>query len=259
MNKQLSPNHTVEKTEDGSFTAYSKRFDEHYHSTKDGALNESLQKHILPAFRLKKDQKELHILDICFGLGLNTLATIEHYAKYAPDVKLFIYSPEIDTELVASLPNFLYPESFTPYKEIITTLSKTRYYQSDNICIELFLGDAREYVKRFENCFDIVYQDPFSPSHNPTLWTLEYFSDIAKAIKHDGVLTTYSTALKTRLALHQNHFNIYLLQHENARNSTIASLETIDGAKKIDMEHKIACNPQITPLSDIEVAQTNTI
>ncbi|MDQ7068965.1 MAG: MnmC family methyltransferase [Sulfurimonas sp.] len=49
--------------------------------------------------------------------------------------------------------------------------------------MEVFLGDAREYVRRFENRFDIVYQDAFSPSVNPALWTQEYFKDIKVAMK----------------------------------------------------------------------------
>ncbi len=250
MNEEISPNHKVERTEDGSFTAFSKRFNEHYHSTKDGALNESMQKHILPAYRLKKGQKELHILDICFGLGLNTLATIHHYTKNAPDTRLYIYSPEIDSELIAALPKFTYPKEFLPYKKIIEALSSCGSYNYENISVELFLGDAREYVRGFENRFDIIYQDAFSPAHNPTLWTLEYFGDIAKAIKKEGVLTTYSTALKARLALYKNGFAIYLLKHQNARNSTVASLKPIEDLERVDMEHKIACNLDVKPLRD---------
>ena len=68
-------------SEDGSFTAYSKEYDEHYHSTKDGALNESILKHVLPAFKIKKNLEEINILDICFGLGFNTLATLYYHKK----------------------------------------------------------------------------------------------------------------------------------------------------------------------------------
>jgi len=42
--------HTLTLSDDGSYTAYSKEYDEHYHSTKDGALKESLQKHVIPAY-----------------------------------------------------------------------------------------------------------------------------------------------------------------------------------------------------------------
>jgi len=61
--------HKMVESEDGSFTAYSSEFDEHYHSTRDGALHESLYKHVVPAFEHHKDKDELSILDICFGLG----------------------------------------------------------------------------------------------------------------------------------------------------------------------------------------------
>ncbi len=49
-----------------------KEFDESYHSQKDGALRESLEKHIIPAFKFSKDRDEITILDIGFGLGYNT-------------------------------------------------------------------------------------------------------------------------------------------------------------------------------------------
>ena len=51
------------QSEDGSYTAYSSEYDEHYHSTKDGALNESLKKHIEPAFALHCKKDHLRIID----------------------------------------------------------------------------------------------------------------------------------------------------------------------------------------------------
>ena len=89
------------KSEDGSYTAFSSEYNEHYHSTKDGALNESLKKHIEPAFLCHKNKKHLKIIDICFGLGWNTLATLYYRDIYFPDTTLEIVSPELDGELVA--------------------------------------------------------------------------------------------------------------------------------------------------------------
>ncbi len=246
--------HIMTKSADGSFTAYSKRFDEHYHSTTDGAMSETLHKHVIPAFERSKHKKELHILDICFGLGLNTLATIKHYQKHAPQTKLFIYSPEFDAKLIRSLPSFEYPKNFHSLHPLIKTLSYKHRHEDDNVNVELFLGDAREYVKKFSNRFDIVYQDAFSPQKNPKLWTLEYFKDLKNAMKEDGVLTTYSTALTTRLALHQNGFYIYLLHHKTLRNSTLASFQPLGRIEKVDMKHKLACNPDAKPLCDAEIS-----
>jgi len=245
--------HTLTRSEDGSCTAYSKEYDEHYHSTKDGALSESLYKHVIPAFKHTQGKKSVTILDICYGLGFNTLATILYYQQHASDTKLSIYSPELDKALVASLVHFEYPKEFEGLRVIIETLSKKGVYKDDNLFIELFLGDAREYIGEFENFFDVVYQDAFSPSANPVLWTQEYFADIKKGMKEDGILTTYSTALKTRLALHYNGFRIYLNKGESFRNATLASCKPIDGYEEVDMKHKIACNPNTQPFFDKDI------
>ena len=245
--------HTMTLSEDGSYTAYSKEYDEHYHSTKDGALHESLKKHVEPTFRLKQHQDEIYILDICYGLGFNTLATLYYHKQKNLTSKLYIYSPKLDELLVKSLINFTYPKEFDEFKHIITALSQDGVYEDDDFYIEVFLGDAREYVKKFHTKFDIVYQDAFSPSVNPILWTKEYFNDIANSMKPDGILSSYSTALKTRLALYENNFKIYLNTGDDFRDATIASLCEIKSFKSIDMQHKIACNPDVKPLMDSEI------
>lgn len=251
MHKFNDELHKMVESGDGSYTAYSKEYDEHYHSTKDGALSESLFKHVYPAFLLKEDQDEINILDICFGLGFNTLATIYQHKKRALRSKLNIFSPELDASLVRSLESFRYPKEFDEFKDIIQELSKNGVYSDKNLHIEIFLGDAREYLRGLEpKTFDIVYQDAFSPASNPTLWTKEYFADIKKVIKDDGVLTTYSTALATRLALYENGFNIYINSGEGYRNATVASLAKLEEFWDVDMEHKIRCNPDAKPLRD---------
>jgi len=244
-------NHKMVLSEDGSYTAYSKEYDEHYHSTKDGALHESLVKHVIPAFKIKQYQEEINILDICFGLGFNALATLYFVKSNNITNKINIYSPELDADLVNSLKNFTYPKEFDGFKHIISELVDKGFYDDESWHVEIFLGDAREYIKRFSHQkFDIVYQDAFSPSVNPVLWTKEYFRDIKNIIKDDGVLTTYSTALKTRVALYENGFNLYINSGNDFRNATVASPSKLDSFKGVDMEHKIRCNPDIKPLVD---------
>ena len=243
--------HNMVLSDDGSYTAYSKEYNEHYHSTKDGALNESLLKHIYPAFEIQQNKDEINILDICYGLGFNTLATLYYHKKNNLKSKLHIYSPELDSSLVHSLKDFTYPSEFDDFKHIILKLSEDGCYEDDFFHIEVFLGDARKYIKIFnESKFDIVYQDAFSPKTNPILWTKEYFYDIKNIIKKDGILTTYSISLPTRLALYENGFNIYINSGDGFRNSTVASLSSLDSLKKVDMKHKISCNPDIKPFRD---------
>lgn len=237
------------QSDDGSYTAYSSEYDEHYHSTKDGALNESLKKHIEPAFTLHADKDHLRIIDICFGLGFNTLLSLYWRDTCFPDKTLEIYSPELDGDLVASLVDFPYPEIFEPYRNVITDIATLGGYEDERTRITVEITDARKAMRDLEGEWDVCYQDAFSPQTNPLLWTREYFADIARLMGDEGIVTTYSTALATRLALYENGFNVYLNRGEGYRNATIASRRDQE-IEKVDMAHKIACNPNARSLSD---------
>lgn len=238
------------ESEDGSYTAYSTQYDEHYHSTKDGALNESLKKHIEPAFTLYGDKDHLKIIDICFGLGFNTLLSLYYRDRYFPNTVLEIYSPELDSDLVTSLVNFPYPEIFEPYQNIITDLATSGGYEDERTRITVEITDARVAMRELIGIWDICYQDAFSPASNPLLWTKEYFADLGRLMGESGIVTTYSISLATRLALYENGFNIYLNRGEGYRSATVASKRDINELEKVDMEHKIVCNPTVRSLSD---------
>ena len=242
------------QSEDGSYTAYSPEYDEHYHSTKDGALNESLKKHIEPAFALHSAKDHLRLIDICFGLGFNTLLSLYYRDTYYPDTTLEIYSPELDGDLVASLEGFPYPEIFEPYRNIITDIATLGGYEDERTVITVDIMDARVAMRELDGEWDVCYQDAFSPSVNPLLWTREYFADVARLMGEDGVVTTYSTALATRLALYENGFMVYLNSGEGYRNATIASRRELEGFEKVDMENKIACNPNTQSFRDENLA-----
>ncbi len=238
-------------TKDGTKTLFSCEFNEAYHSTKDGALYESLEKHVKPALSLQKDKKDLVILDICFGLGYNTLATLYHIKKYNLSTNIHIISPEIDKGLIKSLREFEYPKEFNQFKDIIEKLSKNLFYKDKQFTIEILIGDAREIIPKIDKKIDILYQDAFSPQQNPMLWTKEYFKDIRALSKNDTIITTYSIASSVRMGLYENGYNIFLIDGKNIRSSTIASLKMLD-LKYIDMELKKIRNPNAKSFKDKE-------
>ena len=241
------------KTEDGTYTLYSKEYNQNYHSTDDGALSETLYKHIVPMFEVFKTKKELHILDICFGLGFNTLSTI-YFAKLNNfDMKLHFYSPELDNVLIEGLEEFLYPKELEPLKYIINALVKEKYYKDENIEVQLYIGDARQYIKKLDAKIDVVYQDAFSSDVNKELWTKEYFADIVKLLSEEALLTTYSIATPVRLSMSENNLKIYEYKTKIKRKSTIASTSDISeiiDVRYIDMEKKKINNPEAKPLID---------
>ena len=237
-------------TNDGSYTLYSAEFDEPYHSDKDGALYESLQKHVIPAFAIKGAEDSLTILDICYGLGYNTLATLYYIQKEQLTTKIKVISPEFDRGLVESLRSFEYPVEFEPFRDIIDALSRDFYYEDEQISIQILIGDARESLPQLHEQFDIVYQDPFSPAHNPLLWTREYFADIRSLLKEDAILTTYSTAAAVRMGLDESGFELFIKPGIEMRDSMVASPSMLDGLEYIDMQLKKLRNPDAKSLRD---------
>lgn len=252
---KLAYKKSIMQTEDGSVTLFSPLFNESYHSTYDGALHETMEKYVIPSFSLQKDKDEIKILDICFGLGYNVLATLYYIKKERLSTKIEIISPEFDKELIRSLSTFDYPKEFDDFKDIIKELSQNFYYEDNQFKIQILLGDARKTIPKIKEKFDIIYQDAFSPTQNPLLWTKEYFADIRAVSKEDTILTTYSTAIATRMGLYENGFKIFVHYGEGVRYSTISSPQMLSDFKYIDMELKKSRNLEARSLKDVEFSQ----
>ncbi|NEW61517.1 hypothetical protein GSY74_09505 [Sulfurovum sp. bin170] len=236
-------------TDDGTVTLFSKEFNETYHSSYDGALHETLEKHVIPSFTFQKAKKDVKILDICFGLGYNVLATLYYIKKENLSTRVHIISPEFDESLIRSLSSFEYPKEFDEFKATITELSQNFYYEDEQFKIEILLGDAREIIPHIKEKFDVIYQDAFSPQQNPLLWTREYFTDIRAVSSDDAILTTYSTAIATRMGLYENGFKIFVHYGDGVRYSTLASPIMLE-SEYIDMELKKSRNSLAKSLRD---------
>ena len=240
-------------TADGTKTLYSSKYNQTFHSTKAGALSESLYKHIIPAFSIVQNSKDnLNILDICFGLGYNTFSTIYFCKKNNINTKINFFTPELDGELIETLRNFEYPREFNNIRNIIDKLFVNKYYHDEQFTIELFIGDARGYIKNLNVLVDIVYQDAFSSDVNQELWSQEYFRDIKDKLAQNAIITTYSIATPVRLSMYENGLNIYQYQAMEKSKSTIATNFKIynENFQYIDMERKKINNPTAQAIYD---------
>lgn len=250
--------HHAVASSDGSNTAYSEQYGEHYHSTREGALLETYYKHVYPGLEQFAHQDTLRILDICFGLGFNTLATLAALKARGEKKRLEIVSPELDRALVSSLTQFAYPDAFAPFRPVIEAVGKTGVYEDDTTRIEVLFGDARAILPTLNTPFDVVYQDAFSLKCNPALWTREYFAQLARLTHERSIITSYSTALPVRLALMENGFDVYLNTGEAFRNATVASRAQLPRYEKVDMAHKIRCNSDVSSLRDADLSPGGT-
>lgn len=225
---------SIELSADGSYTLFNQEYQESYHSLKDGAVKETLYKHISPAFEYAKTQGRIRVLDICFGLGYNSFFTLKHFLSQSNANQLEIYSPEKDEALLKSLADFSYPNEIKNFgeqtiQEILKALNEKGAYLTAQYKIECFIGDAITYIEQFENdFFDIVYQDAFSPKKNPELWSEEYFALLYSKMSQNAVVTTYSQSSFVRDNAKKAGFFVYEITQEETRNSRIFSKKELN-------------------------------
>jgi len=133
-------------TADGSISLYNLDYGEAYHAVSMGAYTESLHKYVLASGILKKIlNKDMKLLDICFGIGLNLAVTIEKIAHLKKANNLSIVSLEKDKSLIhfVNKSYFLWPVD--GYK-ILRKLIETGIYQK--IHLKLNLCDAVKYLMK---------------------------------------------------------------------------------------------------------------
>jgi tRNA U34 5-methylaminomethyl-2-thiouridine-forming methyltransferase MnmC len=195
------------ETEDQTKTLWSEFFNENCHNLS-GAYEETFYNYIqgchIPDQIL--NEKEIHVLDVGFGLGIGLRAYIDEIKKHANiKNKIFTYtSMELDEDL------FLWS-----IKENFPQLifeKKTYYYISEyqlneiTLTIKVFIGDGRLTLPRAskENLipkFSAIFQDAFSPKKNPTLWTCEWFNDLKMMSLNEVYLSTYSSSVSIRKSM----------------------------------------------------------
>lgn len=240
------------KTGDDSPTFFSEHFGEAYHSTSLGAYSEALHKHVLPPFLLDPnwlERPKIRILDICFGLGYNTLVTLKEYAKRGFGGRLEILSPEMDRELLSQLGALAYPSELAGYGAFLEELIEWGRAELGGAQVELYIGEARECVRGAVGEFDLIYQDAFSPKKNPELWTLEYFKELRAILAPSGFITTYTQSSAVRYTAHLAGFEVYAYESGMGRGGTIFALGELP-LERIDLEEKRRNNPSLEALLD---------
>ena len=186
------------KTRDDSITLFNEQYQEHYHSHTIGAIEEAFVKFAEPC-KIKDGMK---ILDVCFGLGYNTLAAISKSRQ------LEIVGLENDLKILEKTATIEVPERFRKDYETIRKAAKTLKYNEDGLKIRILVGDARQKIKEAGNGFDAVFLDPFSPKKCPELWTKEFFDEIFRRMNKGAILATYSCATIVRKNLTDAGFDV---------------------------------------------------
>jgi tRNA U34 5-methylaminomethyl-2-thiouridine-forming methyltransferase MnmC len=194
-------------TEDGSHTLFVPAIDECYHSTH-GAVQES--KHIFIEAALKQCTKtEIRVLEIGFGTGLNAFLTMieaERSDKEIHYTSLDKYPVEVGKALQLN-----YPEAFPAVSREIFELLHTSVWGEEvqigsNFWLTKIEADFTQF--NFNEMFDVVYFDAFSPEKQPEMWSVELFEKIFIQCNPGTVLTTYCAKGVVRRAMQSAGFQV---------------------------------------------------
>ncbi len=187
MAKDINEIAKVVKTNDGSSTLYIEEMDETYHST-NGALQESL--HIFINEGLKNvTSKNVKVLEIGFGTGLNAIMTIGH--KGDLDVEYHTLEPfPLGERLIEELnfPSFLAPELHQDFKAL-HQLSWEELHDVGGLKFKKYVATLQGFDSL--KLFDLIYFDAFAPSKQPDVWEVENLKKCFELLGNGGFLVTY--------------------------------------------------------------------
>jgi tRNA U34 5-methylaminomethyl-2-thiouridine-forming methyltransferase MnmC len=207
MKKRVIINRLIE-TGDGTLSLYSSDYDEAMHSLS-GAYEEALLKHVYPSRVINLTGERIVVLDIGFGLGYNVLALLSEFLKKDSGQFLQVISLERDLSHAPLMAGINFEDERDCIYDSIRIAARSGSLAAERYSIEIIPGDARCSLKEMDRRdIDAVFHDPYSPSKNPELWTVEFFKELRRVINGNGILTTYSSALQIRMALMEAGFTI---------------------------------------------------
>ncbi len=211
-------------TEDGSLTILDPALGETYHS-RFGARREARELYVEASGLLGHFAQKLvspftttNVLDVGLGLAYNAIETIRAWLEAHQPGNLYIASLENSPDLVTNVISGVAPwtTNWDPkLKAILSTFrninsqqwqSITKHPHADaTLTWEIFLGDARSEPLPYSTVkqWDYIWQDPFSPRCNPTMWDGPWFKKLFQDSHGETILMTYSVARAVREALEE--------------------------------------------------------
>ena len=181
-------------TSDGSHSLLNTQRNETYHSIH-GAVQESNHVFILHGLNHwleRNKKKEIKILEIGFGTGLNAFLTLLHSTPSG--IHMYYESWEahpLEMDIIKQLnyPDVLgSPELFSgiheaSWEEPVAIIPEfTLHKRKGDILIDP-LGESL--------LFDLIYYDAFAPAKQPEMWTLEVLKKVTDSLAQAGTWITY--------------------------------------------------------------------
>lgn len=184
-------------TGDGSMSLYNRVIDEPYHS-RHGAINESLHVFINAGLHYCQ-KKNLRLLEVGMGTGLNTLLTLMHHSDKS--IHCTTLEPYPLEEALWSQLNYVallgksdadLAQLENQFKEIHQCEFQMDISFDENFTLYKSQQGILEFLQTNEELtYDLIYFDAFAPLKQEDMWTEEVFQMLYDHTNQGGILTTY--------------------------------------------------------------------
>lgn len=208
--KQVILKREILITSDGSTTIHLPDWDEQYHS-KHGAIQETYHVFLRSGFdQVIENNKNISILEIGFGTGLNAFITFLEAREKAVKINYVgVEAYPISSEEVTKL-NFV-QELKAAKEQLYFDAMHTISWEQKHFVSEGFqLTKRKQFFENItdKNTFDLIYFDAFGAKNQPELWTEAIFLRMFEALKENGILVTYSAKGSVRRAMQTVGFSV---------------------------------------------------
>lgn len=194
MSNFKPPNVEIKISGDGSHTLYNPELDETYHS-HHGAITES--KHVFIDAGLRSligEKKEIRILEVGFGTGLNALLSLA-FAEAHPDIDFHYHTLEpypLSWDVAKNL-NYVDQVVLENGSMLFEQMHKVESGKSHTLLPNFTFSKHLMPLNTFsaEIKFNVVFYDAFAPSKQSEMWEYSQLEHLSEMVANEGVLVTY--------------------------------------------------------------------
>ncbi len=219
----------IQVTADGSHTVLLTGKNISYHS-HHGAINESehvfINAGLVPLY--KEGRREpLHILEVGFGTGLNTLLTIRETRRRALPVHYTAIEPH---PLTTNVYEQLNHGAILQLQDVFTTIHQVAEEECITIDPDFSFIKICKPIRQIERLtpVDCIYFDAFSPTDQPEMWTTDIFSKLYGFLVPGGVLVTYSSKTTIRNNLKTAGFTVTKIPGPFGKREMVRAVKSIN-------------------------------
>ena len=218
----------IEITNDGSHTLFVPALNEHYHST-NGAIQEA--RHVfIDAGLAQINKKEINILEIGFGTGLNAFLTIlearrkKHTIKYTA-TELYPLPTAVTKQL--NFPKLIDLDSAALFDQLHhSSWEKREKITPDFSILKLKIDITTEKIESDIESYDLIYFDAFGPDKQPEMWKESVFRNLYAQCANNGILVTYSAKGSVRRLLQTIGFHVERISGPPGKREMIRAVVT---------------------------------